>query len=99
MPARTGFGKIEIIEGPPVRRGSRRGRFRMHCFSQMPGAPGVCQAKSGLTVDRRPWDKPKAMMLRKLAALRGEDGPTTGHVASERAGGLFSRLREAFGER
>lgn len=37
-------------------------------------------------------------MLRKLAALRGEDGPDVGTVTSDRPT-LFSRLRDAFNER
>ena len=37
-------------------------------------------------------------LLRKLASLRGEDGPDVGQVASSRQG-FFNRLRDAFNER
>jgi molecular chaperone DnaJ len=38
-------------------------------------------------------------LLRKLAAVRGEDGPDVGQVTGNRPGGFFGRLREAFNER
>ncbi|MGH8970855.1 MAG: molecular chaperone DnaJ [Actinomycetes bacterium] len=43
-------------------------------------------------------DDAQTELLRSLAALRGEDGPTTGQVSSKRDG-LFARLRDAWGER
>ena len=45
-------------------------------------------------------DAEQEELLRRLAALRGEDGPTNGQLTSARQGhGLFSRLRDAWGER
>jgi molecular chaperone DnaJ len=38
-------------------------------------------------------------LLRKLAAVRGEDGPDVGQVTGNRPGGFFGRLRDAFNER
>jgi molecular chaperone DnaJ len=38
-------------------------------------------------------------LLRKLAAVRGEDGPDIGQVTGNRPGGFFGRLRDAFNER
>ncbi|HET9945451.1 MAG TPA: molecular chaperone DnaJ [Actinomycetes bacterium] len=43
-------------------------------------------------------DAEQEELLRKLAALRGEDGPDVGQVASARQG-FFNRLRDAFNER
>jgi molecular chaperone DnaJ len=43
-------------------------------------------------------DAEQQELLRKLAALRGEEGPTAGHVANAQPG-LFSRLRDAFNGR
>ena len=37
-------------------------------------------------------------LLRKLAALRGEDGPDVGQVTGNKQG-FFNRLRDAFNER
>ena len=49
---------------------------------------------------RRPTrlDAEQEELLRKLAALRGEDGPDVGTVTGQQHG-FFSRLRDAFNER
>jgi molecular chaperone DnaJ len=43
-------------------------------------------------------DAEQEEILRKLAALRGEDGPDVGHVTGQQAG-FFNRLRDAFNQR
>jgi molecular chaperone DnaJ len=43
-------------------------------------------------------DPEQEELLRKLAALRGEDGPEVGTITSARPT-FFSRLRDAFNER
>jgi molecular chaperone DnaJ len=43
-------------------------------------------------------DPEQEELLRKLAALRGEDGPDVGTVTGQRPT-FFSRLRDAFNER
>ena len=43
-------------------------------------------------------DPEQEELLRKLAALRGEDGPDVGHLTRHQQG-FFNRLRDAFNQR
>jgi molecular chaperone DnaJ len=63
-------------------RGAGRGDLHVHVDVQTPTR----------------LDEEQEELLRKLAALRGEDGPTIGAVTSQRPT-FFSRLRDAFNER
>ncbi len=63
-------------------RGAGRGDLHVHVDVQTPTR----------------LDDEQEELLRKLAALRGEDGPDVGTVTSQRAT-FFSRLRDAFNER
>ncbi|MGZ4593636.1 MAG: DnaJ C-terminal domain-containing protein, partial [Actinomycetes bacterium] len=77
-------GHTETLPGLGVThlRGSGRGDLIVHIDVQTPTR----------------LDAEQEELLRKLAALRGEDGPDVGTMTSQKTG-LFSRLRDAFSER
>jgi molecular chaperone DnaJ len=77
-------GQTETLPGLGVThlRGQGRGDLIVHIEVQTPTR----------------LDAEQEDLLRKLASLRGEDGPDVGTMTGQRTG-LFSRLRDAFSER
>ena len=96
---------LETLDGPrPVelRPGTQSGQTRTlddlgvtHLRS--PGRGDLVVHVDVVTPTR--LDPDQEELLRKLAALRGEDGPDVGQVTGQRQAGFFGRLRDAFNER
>ena len=95
---------LETLDGPvPVelRPGAQSGQVltlpdRGVTHLRRPGRGDLMVHVDVVTPTR--LDAEQEGLLRKLAALRGEDGPDVGHVTGAQ-GGFFGRLRDAFNPR
>jgi molecular chaperone DnaJ len=96
---------LETLDGPrPVelRPGTQAGQTRTLDYLgvthlRAPGRGNLIVHVDVVTPTK--LDPEQEDLLRKLAAVRGEDGPDVGQVTDNRPGGFFGRLRDAFNER